>query len=899
MRKILLIIVVILNVHLVSGALQVTELRCCHQVNPMSVDVQNPALSWKLVSDSRNVLQTAYQIEVFSGKTRVWNSGKVLSSTSVNIPYSGLHLRSGERYEWRVKVWDNQGNVSAWSSPAFWQMGILNPAEWQAKCISAGPNSDSTVYEPCPLFRKEFTLKKQIKRATLYASAPGLYKAYLNGKPVTNAMFTPGWTSYPNRIQYQAHDVTHFLETKNTLGAIVAKGWYSGRIGWQGYCNFYGNENGVFLQLNIEFNDGTKQIITTDESWKTSTGTIRYADIYDGECIDARINKQDWLTFGFSDKDWQKATTINFPVEKLAAQNAPFVKKQEVLYPKSIVRKSNDVFIVDFGQNFSGIVNLKLNGEAGDSVIVTHAEVLDKAGEFYTGNLRTALQKDVFILSGNGIDTFEPAFTFHGFRYVKIENYKGELSEGDIKAFALYSDIKNTGNFSCSDSLLNQLQHNIQWGQKSNFLDIPTDCPQRDERLGWTGDAQVFSRTAMFNADCYTFFSKWLADLQAEQQSDGAVPFFVPRLKTPTEFSAAGWADAATIIPWNMFLVYGDTTILRKQYESMKGWVIYMKNKSVNYLWNTNWHYGDWLFYSPEDDLYGDAAITNKHFIAQCFFAHSTHLLINAATVLGNNADVAVYSELLTNIKKAFLHEYVTPGGRLISETQTAYTLVLQFDMLPENMRPLIANRLVENIQYYNNHLTTGFLGTPYLMHVLSRFGKNETAFQLLMQKTYPSWLYPITKGATTIWERWDGIKPDGSFQNEEMNSFNHYAYGAIGDWLYRVVAGINQDAENPGYKHVILKPQPGGGLTHAKASLETVYGKIISDWKIEKGEFHYKVEIPANTTATVVLPTGFGKKISESGLQLENIGDVDFDEDREQIKMKIGSGKYDFRITE
>jgi alpha-L-rhamnosidase len=451
-----------------------------------------------------------------------------------------------------------------------------------------------------------------------------------------------------------------------------------------------------------------------------------------------------------------------------------------------------------------------------------------------------------------------------------------------------------TGRFATSNPLLNQLQSNIQWGQKGNFVDVPTDCPQRDERLGWTGDAQVFFKTAAYNMDVSAFFSKWLSDLNVDQHANGNVPVVIPDVRAVKNAGSAGWGDVATIIPWDFYQAYGDKALLARQYPSMKAWVEYIRSISKNNLWNSGPHYGDWLFYTMADDRDGKAAITDKFFIAQAFYAHSTQNLINAAKVLGNKADVQTYTELLKAIKEAFLNEYVTPSGRLVSSSQTAYVLALNFDLLPENLRAQAAKRLADNVAAYGNHLTTGFLGTPYLCHVLTRFGYNDVAYKLLLQDTYPSWLYPVKKGATTIWERWDGIKPDGSFQAVSMNSFNHYAYGAIGDWMYRNVAGIAE--LEPGYKKISIAPKPGGNLKNASAELQTIYGNIKSLWAIEGGKTKLTVTIPANTTARIVLPNTAELKITESGTALDKVKAIsDVKNVAGNTELLAGSGTYQF----
>jgi len=600
-----------------------------------------------------------------------------------------------------------------------------------------------------------------------------------------------------------------------------------------------------------------------------------------------------WSRPGFNDASWLSAKVEDFAKNTLIATINEPVKQHETFKPVRIFKTPKGEQVIDFGQNLVGWVKFRVRGKAGDKIVLSHAEVLDKPGNFYTENLRSAISQDTYILSGDGEETFEPHFTWQGFRFVKVQGYPGDLKPEDFTAVTLYSDMRQTGSFSCSNSMINQLQHNILWGQKGNFLDVPTDCPQRDERLGWTGDAQVFSRTASYNMNVNNFFAKWMKDVAADQYSSGSVPFVIPDvIKRPGSEpgGSTGWSDVALIIPWNMYLAYGDKQILQNQYNSMKAWVDYMQHQSKNDLWNTGNHFGDWLFYSRNDDTDGSSAITSKYLIAQCFYAYSTSLLIKTAEVLGKEEDVKYYSDLLAKIKKAFLDEYVTPNGLISSDTQTAYVLALQFDMLPENLRQQAADRLVSNIRRYGNHLTTGFLGTPYLCHVLSRFGYTDVAYTLLLQDTYPSWLYPVKMGATTIWERWDGVRPDGSFEDASMNSFNHYAYGAIGDWMYRVVSGIDTKTDTPGYKHITIKPHPGGGFTYANADYETNYGKVSSHWKIDSLGFHLDVEVPANTTATVYLPTG--GTVTESGkpLQASNTRDRDG-----YMEFEIGSGEYHF----
>jgi alpha-L-rhamnosidase len=548
------------------------------------------------------------------------------------------------------------------------------------------------------------------------------------------------------------------------------------------------------------------------------------------------------------------------------------------------------------GQNMVGWVRFSVEGNRGDQVILKHAEVLDKYGNFYTDNLRSAKQTIEYILKGEAREIFEPHFTFQGFRYVKIEKYPKEPDLNDFTGVVIHSDMERIGSFECSEPLINQLQHNILWGQKGNFVEVPTDCPQRDERLGWTGDAQVFIRTACFNMNVASFFSKWLRDLQADQLENGGVPHVVPNVLGKDAHSSSAWADAAVICPWTIYLCYGDTRILEQQYDSMKAWVEYIRAQGENeYLWNTGFHFGDWLALDAKEDSY--VGSTAKDYIATAFYAYSTAILRETAKILGRDEDVNKYSNLHERIIENFQKEFVTLNGRLAVPTQTAHVLALMFDLVKPEDRKRVIDTLVEYIHENKDHLTTGFVGTPYLCLVLSQNGYNDLAYKLVQQKDYPSWLYPITKGATTMWEHWDGIKEDGSFWSADMNSFNHYAYGSIGDWLYRVVAGIDTHSDKTGYKHIIIKPQPGSGLTYAKAAIKSMYGEIKSFWEDEGDTMKVLICIPSNTTATIVLPYAQSiEGVYEGDKELKDAEGILSSKEAEcGIELEIGSGEYCF----
>jgi alpha-L-rhamnosidase len=588
---------------------------------------------------------------------------------------------------------------------------------------------------------------------------------------------------------------------------------------------------------------------------------------------------------------------------------APSVRRQEEIRPVRILHSPKGETILDFGQNMVGWVQMRVRGPVGSTITLRHAEVLDQQGNLYTENLRAADQITRYILKGltDADEVFEPHFTFQGFRYVAVEGFPGQPTLDHFRGIVLHSDMPPSGTFECSNPLINQLQHNIVRGQKGNFVDVPTDCPQRDERLGWTGDTQVFMRTACFNMNVAAFFAKWLRDLSADQLPNGSVSHVVPDVFSkinPGELNAlhssgaAAWGDAAVVCPWTIYLCYGDIRLLEEQYESMAGWVGYMRSRAdQDYIWRKDLQFGDWLDYRGKDGR-RPAPVTNNELIATAFFAYSTQLLAKTAQVLGKPCDAEHYADLANKVKVAFNAEFVTPSGRVGPNTQTAYVLALQFDLLPEHVRPLAAKRLAEEIRQAGYHLTTGFVGTPYICHVLSRYGYTDVAYELLNQESYPSWLYPVKQGATTIWERWDGIKPDGSFQDASMNSFNHYAYGAVGDWLYRVVAGIELDPHAPGYKRILIQPQPGGQLTYARARLDSLYGRIESKWTLEDDEFQLAVTIPANTEGIVHVPARSVDDITEQGQALNQVvGIREIRQEGETVVFTLGSGHYQFSV--
>lgn len=885
-----------------EAATYVEALRCEYKKDPLGIEEINPRLSWKIISDKTDEVQTAYQILVASSpklltpaKADLWNSRKVNSDESILIGYNGKLLGSRQKCFWTVKVWDKEGNETDWATPASFETGLLNSSDWKAEWIKTAVVFDEYSY-PSPLFRKEFNLSKKVKSARLYCTSLGLYEFYLNGKRVGDELFTPGWTSFTKRLQYQVYDVTEMINRgNNAAGIMLGNGWYRA---------FRPNsiqekkiqDLEVLAQIEIEYNDGSKQLVITDNSWKSSTGAIVKSEIYDGEIYDARLEKKGWNEVGYDDHTWKGVVLTDTGKDQIVSAVSQPVRRIEEISPAEIIYTPEGDTVIDMGQNMVGWCRLSVKGPRGTAIELRHAEVLDQDGNFYTENLRAAKQRNIYICKGEGQEIYEPRFTFQGFRYVAVSGYPGEVTPDIIKGIVIHSDLERTSSFSCNNDLINQLQHNIIWGHKGNFVDVPTDCPQRDERLGWTGDAQVFAPTSCFNMQSAAFWTKWLYDLEADQHEDGAVPHVIPNVLA--RGGSSGWADAAVIVPWVLYHSYGDVRILERQYPSMKKWVEFMREKS-----------GDSYIYIPEDRQFGDwlsfattrsdypGATTDKDFLSTAYYYHSVNLLRQISEILGKNEEAADYRELGKKIKAAFNKEYVTPNGRLSSNTQTAYVVALAFGLMPEEMEQNAAIRLAADVRQFG-HITTGFLGTADICHVLSMYGYLNEAYQLLYRKEYPSWLYPVTKGATTIWERWDGIKADGTFQNPGMNSFNHYAYGAVGDWLYKVVAGINSHPEKPGYKKIIISPHPGQSMNNVKASHESPYGKIVSEWEIKDNTLWLTVEIPVNTTAVVLIPsTGNNFTVNnEQGKVQEVIT-------REGLpynflKTEVGSGRYLFKAA-
>lgn len=808
--------------------LECRDLTVEYMKQPMGLDEEMPRFSWKLKSGNSFVLQKAYRIIVEG----MWDSGITESSESVHIEYNGKKLKPKTFYKVMVKIWDNHGEESEWSNTYF-ETGFLGENLWKGNWLVP------EVSELVPVFSKEFEVRNSLKRARIYATAYGLYDVYLNGRKVSDRYLAPGFTSYKKRLQYQVYDAAEYLECgKNVIEIFVAKGWCTGRYPFQNKGNPYQTEAGILAQLELEYAEDTV-IVATDETWKCRESKLRFSEIYDGEIFDNSFDED--IPVKYKSADYGYSNIIG-------QINEPVRVKDKIL-PKEIIKTPKGETVIDFGQNMVGWVEFKVNGKRGEKVKLSHAEVLDTEGNFYTDNLRTAKQSIEYILSGEGEEAYHSRMSFQGFRYIRIDEYPGEILPEAFSAYVLHSDMERTGYFESSHELLNKLYENVYWGQIGNFVDIPTDCPQRDERAGWTGDAQVFCKTAAQNMNVALFFKKWLGDLAADQTEEGSCLIVVPSMQE--ELTSSGWGDAAVVCPWDIYMTYGDRKLLENQYDSMKKWVNYIKKQGDNpYLWNTGFHFGDWLALDSADKRGG---ATSKDFIASAYYALSCGILKDTAKELGKDKDFEEFSNLYEKIIENINSEFITPNGRVCDNTQTANAMALKFNLVKNKKR--VAEKLKDLAEQNNNRLTTGFLGTPCLCDALAENGHIAKAYDLLLQEEYPSWLYEVKMGATTVWEHWDGILPDGSICEDSMNSYNHYAYGAVVDFLYKKTGGINP--LEPGYKRIRIEPVTDKRITSAKTSLETVYGKVETEWKTEDGKFSMRVTVPCNTTAEIVLPNG------------------------------------------
>jgi alpha-L-rhamnosidase len=885
--------------------LRVERLRAERRDEALGVDGRSPRLSWVAATDAPGWAPAGHAVEVRDEVTgAVTSRGRVDSPESVLVAWPAAPLASRQRCSVRVRVWGEDGSASGWSEPLAVEAGLFEPGDWSARFVSpaepaepvepagpAGPDPAPAPPEgrPGPLLRREWTVGGPVERARLYVTALGAYEVEVNGRTVGDHVLAPGWTSYDHRLRYEVHDVTGLVRPgANAIGAWLADGWYGGRLGWGGGRHVYGDRLALLAQLEVTLADGTTEVLATDGGWRAAPGPILSSGLYDGEAHDARREAPGWSEPGFDDAAWGGVEVVerDRDLSTLVARTGPPVRRTELVRPVAVTTSPSGRTVLDLGQNLVGRLRITVDGPAGTTVTLRHAEVLQD-GELCTEPLRDAAATDRYTLRGGGPETWEPRFTFHGFRYAEVEGWPaGGPPPGPdtVAAVVCHSDMERTGWFACSDERVTRLHENVVWGMRGNVLDVPTDCPQRDERLGWTGDINVFAPTASYLYDCDGFLASWLADLAADQAPDGVVPLVVPDA-LGVGFPAAVWGDAAVVVPWVLHRRFGDVGVLRDQYASMRAWVDHVVGLAgENRLWDTGFQFADWLDPAAPEDKPQEGR-TEPHLVATAAFAHSLDLLAEAGDLVGEGDDAARDRALAAEVREAFAAEYVAPSGLLVSDSPTAYALALQYALLPgEDQRRRAGARLAKLVRRAGHRIATGFVGTPIVCDALCAAGEADAAYELLMQEECPSWLYAVGLGATTIWERWDGIRPDGSLNGTRMNSFNHYALGAVADWLHRTVAGLAPAA--PGYRRLRIAPVPGGGLTWATARHLTPYGPAEAGWRTDGDELEVTALVPPGTRATVVLPR------SDESDETDASGGPDGPE-----PLDVGPGRHTWRV--
>jgi alpha-L-rhamnosidase len=853
-----------------------------HPADRIGTGERRPRLSWAVAEAPYGWVQDGYEVQVTQdaqgGALPPWESGRIDGGDSVLVPWPAPPLASREGCVGRVRVGGRDGadggglhedgGPSPWSPPLTVEAGLLAAGDWTAVMVGPDGERDPEAWERTALLRGAFELPAPPAYARLYATAHGLYELELNGSRVGDELLSPGWTSYRRRLRYQTYDVTGLLHAgPNVLGAHLADGWFRGRIGYGGGTrDVYGERTGLLAQLEVVCGDGSTVRFGTGPAWRAAPGPAVRASLYDGEHHDARLERRGWSEPGYDPAydvppspggPWRPVrVAADFDPATLRAPVGPSVRHTQDVAPVSVTTSPSGRTVLDFGQNLVGRLRLRLRGgwaARGTEVTVRHAEVL-QGGELCVRPLREAEATDRYVLAGRREEVWEPRFTFHGFRYAEIDGWPGAFDPADVTARVIGSDLRRTGWFVCSDDDVNRLHENVVWSMRGNFVDVPSDCPQRDERLGWTGDIQVFTPTAAFLHDCSGMLASWLADLAADQYPDGTVPLIVPEIPTPEWMPAwpmAVWGDAAVLMPWELYRAYGDEGLLRDRYGSARAWVDRVLAGGTD--GSTGRQLGDWLDPSaPPDDPW--AARTDAGLVAAAYAARSAEVLARIAAVLGESDDAERYRAAAAGARARFVAAHVTGGGRLTSDSQTAYALALVFGLLPSELVEGAGRRLAELVAADGHHIATGFAGTPVIAEALTRAGALEDAYRLLLQRECPSWLYPVTRGATTVWERWDSLLPDGTVNPGEMTSFNHYALGAVADWLHARVGGLSPAA--PGWRRVRIAPRPGGGLRWARARHDTPYGTAEVRWRVDRGRrLEAEFTIPVGTTAEVDLP--------------------------------------------
>lgn len=878
--------------------LNVTKLTFDHETAPVGLD-HAPVFGWQLTGDCRDIRQTMAQLQIaMTPDFAAPVFDEVLpGKNSIAVQAAGFAPRALTRYYARVRIKADTAaglQTSDWSAPGSFVTALLDPErEWRATFISAEDADTCRESSAGTMVRGDFAVRPGIRAAYACTTALGLYNFYLNGTKVSTDEMTPGWTSYNRRLLYQTYDVTALLHPgTNRAGAMLGAGWYKGVMGLTRARNNYGDRTAFSMQLTLQYDDGTTEIVTTDASWQGTTAPVTFSEIYHGEEYDAALELPGWADAAAPDAApagrWHGVETVTYPAAQLYAQAAGKVSVRNRLPAQRIFTTPAGETVVDFGQNMAGRVEITATGGPGDVAELRCFEELDADGNAYLANLRKARTIMRYKFAQPGTVTWHPQFTYMGFRYALVVQWPGTPRAENFTAYTLHTAMEPAGQFQCSEPLVNGLHHNITWGLKSNFLDVPTDCPQRDERLGWTGDAQIFSETACWLADTWTFYTKWLTDLVADQLPDGGVTDVVPNIEEhhtegnwlmrTSPYGMSGWADAATIIPWVVYKMYGDASILRNQYASMCRWVDFMTAHTRDDLFTFMTQLGDWVALDAEPGSFFGA--TPTALTSQAYYALSARILALTASVLDKAADTEKYTAVYKNAKDAFIKNFFDAEGTLTAQTQTAHILALRFDLTPEKWRAKTVQRLLQLLDERGGHLATGFLGTPYFCAALSENDCLKQAYDLLLKKDFPGWLYQVVQGATTVWEHWDGRRPDGTMWSAGMNSFNHYAYGAVGAWLYSTVLGLGQQAGTAGFTAARLAPRPGDGLNWAEGWHETPLGRYALRWEKDAGKTNVTFSVPANAEAELVLEPG-AQVIATDGIAFTN------------GTARVGSGTY------
>lgn len=846
-------------------SLSIKEIRIEYRDKPVGMGEKKPRFSWKLPSEWGDVFQSAYRLRVRGGEVN-YDTGKVKSRKSHLIEYKGTPLAPETHYDVFLDVWDNRGNKA--HGQTYFETGLLDGFVKETQFIAPATSESLS----CSEIFTEITIEKPVVRARAYATALGMYELYVNRQKADDLCFAPYWTDYRHTLEYQTYDIAPLLwEGKNEVCLRLAKGWYRSEL--NGKRDNYGTESAGLAELHVDFAGGERFVLSTNETWRSRRCFIADSEIYHGETQDFTAD----LSAEYPVKE------IQYDKSRVVAQMSEPCRVTQRIKPVCLIKTPKGEQVLDFGQNLVGVVEFRIQGERGQKVMLRHAEVLDKEGNFYTENLRTARAEDVYILDGTE-QTLHSRFTWHGFRYVQIIG--AEANVEDFTALVIHSDLTPAGMFTCSDERVNRLAENIRWSQRGNFVDVPTDCPQRDERLGWTGDANVFAPTAAFNYDVALFFRKWLNDLRAGQADDGSIPATVPSLNG--SIAAAMWSDSAAMIPWEMYLAYGDTRFLADSFDSICRYADKLQSMcGEGGLIRSGHQFGDWLAPDREECGYTKSGATDMYFIANVFYLRVLEIARDAADILSFTEKRKEFAARRRALLSRIRREYFTVTGRMVCETQTACVLALHFDVAPARFRSKIAHTLRENVERHRGKLATGFIGTPYLCFALADNGMYDLAEKVLMDDTCPGWLYEVKMGATTVWERWNGISMDGELYDPEMNSFNHYAYGSIGSFLFRRVAGIERLA--PGYARIRINPHLTAGIEEASAEFECPYGTIRAGYCVRGGVVAITAELPPNTAGEVVLPSGTVHAVGNGKFRFEEKTDADLKPHRFDMDSKVG----------